>query len=111
MTEAILESAGAEVVVAASAGEALHAINGQKFDALVADIGMPERDGYWLIRAIRSLSASDGGAMPAVALTAWTAPKDREEAVAAGYNRHLGKPIDPNALVLAVSALVARPTA
>ena len=111
VTKAILESAGAEVVVAASAGEALHAIAGQTFDALVADIGMPEQDGYWLIRAIRSLSTLDGGAIPAVALTAWTAPKDREEAIVAGYNRHLGKPVDPNALVLAVAALVPPPTA
>ena len=111
VTKAILESAGAEVVVAASAGEALHAITGQTFDALVADIGMPEQDGYWLIRAIRSLSTLDGGAIPAVALTAWTAPKDREEAIVAGYNRHLGKPVDPNALVLAVAALVPPPTA
>lgn len=92
----------------ASAGEALHAIAGQGFDALVADIGMPERDGYWLIRAIRSLPAPDGGAIPAVAVTAWTAPKDREEAIAAGYNRHLGKPVDPNALVAAVSVVVTR---
>ena len=57
-------------VTAASAGDALHAISGEGLDALVADIGMPERDGYWLIRALRSLPASDGGAIPAVALTA-----------------------------------------
>jgi CheY-like chemotaxis protein len=78
VTKAILASEGAEVVTAASAGDALHAISGEGLDALVADIGMPERDGYWLIRAVRSLPASDGGAIPAVALTAWTAPKDRD---------------------------------
>lgn len=108
VTKAILEYEGAEVVPAESAGEALHAISGKGFDALVADIGMPEQDGYWLIRAVRSLPPSDGGTIPAVALTAWTAPKDREEAIAAGYDRHLGKPVDPDALVATVSALVAR---
>ena len=69
---------------------------------------MPEQDGHWLIRAVRSLPPADGGAISAVALTAWTAPKDREEAIAAGYNRHLGKPVDPSALVAALSALIAR---
>ena len=108
VTKAILASEGAEVVTAASAGDALHAISGEGLDALVADIGMPERDGYWLIRALRSLPASDGGAIPGRRTHRLDRAKGSRRAIAAGYNRHLGKPVDPNALVAAVSALATR---
>ena len=70
---------------------------------LVADIGMPDQDGYSLIRAIRSLPPSAGGATPAVAVTAYASLREREAVLDAGYNWHLAKPVEPEQLVATVS--------
>ena len=101
LARVILERHGAEVVTAASAGEALYAIEHRAVDLLVADIGMPEQDGYALIRIIRSLPEPIGRT-PAIAVTAYASLREREDALAAGYDSHLGKPIDPEDLVAAV---------
>jgi CheY-like chemotaxis protein len=107
LTRYVLESRGAAVVVTASAGEALHLLAKEAFSILVADIGMPDRDGLALIRALRS---SPGGSInrdiPAVALTAYTSIPERDEALAAGFTLHLGKPVDPEQLVVAISAVL-----
>jgi PAS domain S-box-containing protein len=103
----ILESHGAQVTTVGSAGEALHAIERQPFDLLLADIGMPDQDGYALIRAIRSLPADRGGRIPAVAVTAYVSMRERERALKAGYDWHLGKPVEPDhlmAIVVSVGA-------
>jgi CheY-like chemotaxis protein len=107
LTRYVLESRGAGVVVTASADEALHRLASEPFDVLVADIGMPGQDGLSLIRAIRSLpEGSRNRDIPAVALTAYISVRERDEAAAAGFDSHLGKPADPEQLVAAISRVV-----
>jgi signal transduction histidine kinase/ActR/RegA family two-component response regulator len=104
----ILRGRGAAVDAAASAAEALEAIARQHPDVLVSDISMPDEDGYQLIRELRGREAGAGGAIPAVALTAYARSQDRERALAAGFQLHLAKPVEPDDLVLAVAELVGR---
>ena len=103
-----LQGAGAEVVAVGSAVEAIDTVTKNQFHALVADIGMPVHDGYWLIRELRTLATNHRAAIPAIALTAYASAQDRREALAAGYNRHLAKPVDPDELCAAVAAVVGR---
>ncbi len=99
----VLQAQGADVTTAGSAGAALQLIDRDAFDVLVADIGMPEQDGLSLIRAIRNLPAASGGATPAIAVTAYASLREREEALRAGYNWHLSKPVELNQLIGAVA--------
>jgi CheY-like chemotaxis protein len=99
----ILEQRGARVTVVGSAREALEAIAEEIPDVLVSDIGMPGEDGYSFMRKIRSLEPEHGGQIPAIALTAYAGPRDSLAALAAGYHRHLRKPIVPADLVNAVA--------
>ena len=103
----VLEEAGAEVVAVASAAEALEAVRQQRPDVLVSDVAMPGGDGYQLMRSIRELPPGRGGRVPAIALTAYTTAADRERALSAGFNLHVGKPVEPAALIAAVAALAA----
>ena len=106
-----LESAGAAVTMAGSGADALAVVRAaapvRGLDAIVADIGMPELDGYTLVRSIRGLGEGEGGRMPAIALTAYARPEDRARALAAGYQRHFVKPVDFGVLAAALSELVA----
>ena len=104
LVRVVLETTGAHVTTAESAGEALHAFTSRSFDLVVADIAMPERDGYWLIRAIRDLPAQYGGEVPAIAVTAYASIRDRDQAIDAGFNLHLAKPVEPEQLVAAVGS-------
>ncbi|MEO6238647.1 MAG: PAS domain-containing protein [Vicinamibacterales bacterium] len=107
----ILVGANANVVGAQSAAEALGAMSHQRFDLLVSDIGMPHEDGYEFIRKVRSLPAARGGLLPALALTAYGRPEDRERALAAGFQMHATKPLEPAGLLRAcVSLLLAEVT-
>jgi CheY-like chemotaxis protein len=109
LTRYLLEGRGATVVTSGSAGEALHLLAENGFDILIADIGMPEQDGLSLIRAVRALpERSLNREVPAIALTAYAGVRERDEALAAGFSAHLGKPVDSEQLVLAVSACTAR---
>jgi CheY-like chemotaxis protein len=105
----VLESRGAAVVVSASAGEALDLLANEPFAVLVADIGMPQQDGFALIRALRSLP---GGSLnrdvPAIALTAYTSERERDDAIAAGFTTHLGKPVDPEQLIGTIFTVLGR---
>jgi PAS domain S-box-containing protein len=101
LIRAMLESHAAEVSIAESANGALNAIRDGIFDVLVADIGMPERDGFWLIRAIRE-SSGVHRQIPAIAVTAYAGASEREVALEAGYNVHLPKPLDAHQLVAAI---------
>lgn len=103
-----LKSFGAEVHVAGSAYEALECLDKVMPDVLVADIGMPEMDGYSLIRCLRRLPAHEGGAVPAVALTAFVRDDDRKQALSAGFQLHAGKPITPRELATLVGSLAGR---
>jgi CheY-like chemotaxis protein len=82
------------VTVASSAREALGALAGVRPDVLISDIGMPEEDGYELIRRVRALPAEAGGEVPAVALTDYTRIEDRMRALRAGYQMHVAKPVE-----------------
>jgi CheY-like chemotaxis protein len=104
-----LEGEGALVTASASSAEALAAFEAATPDVLLADIGMPDEDGYQLISRIRARSAEAGGRVPAVALTAYAAAEDRRRAMAAGFQRHLAKPVNPTALVAVLVALTAGP--
>ncbi|NJN88741.1 MAG: PAS domain-containing protein, partial [Leptolyngbyaceae cyanobacterium SL_7_1] len=102
----ILQQAGATVRVAVSATEALECFQQSPPDCLVCDIGMPEIDGYQLMRQIRCLSIKQGGRIPAIALTAYAGEIDQQQAIAAGFQRHLAKPVEPEELVKAVAHLI-----
>ena len=99
----VLEAQGAEVTKAQSAEAALRALAERKFDVMVADIGMPGRDGLSLIRAVRSLPASSGGATPAIAVTAYASLRERADVLDAGYTGHLPKPVAPDQLIAMIS--------
>ena len=101
----ILGDFQAEVVTAASASEALELVRSEHPSLLLSDIGMPDVDGYSLLRNIRALPRDQGGDVPAVALTAFARPEDRRRALLGGFQMHLAKPIDPTELVAAVANL------
>jgi PAS domain S-box-containing protein len=103
----LLSLRGAEVTPAASVSEALEILRELAPDVLVSDIGMPERDGYDLIRAIRA-QGRDAAALPAVAVTAFASPEDRQRALAAGFQVHLAKPVDPRELTSVIAELAGR---
>ncbi len=102
---AALGTAGAQMRGASTARAAFESVTSWRPDVIVSDIAMPEEDGYVFIRRVRSLPPEHGGRTPAVALTALARPKDRVSALAAGFQTHLAKPVDPNELVLAVANL------
>ena len=103
---AILRHFGAKVIVATSVSTALVALRREpQVDVLVADLGMPVEDGYDLIRQVREHTIPKIAAMPAAALTAYTTEEDRERVLAAGFQFHLAKPVDPAVLVATVERL------
>ncbi len=103
-----LERCGAQVVVAGSVAEALGAIEVQIPDLLISDIGMPDEDGYDLIRKVRLLPAEKGGKIPAIALTAYARVEDRLRALRSGYQMHVPKPVELAELVTVADSLVKR---
>jgi CheY-like chemotaxis protein len=104
----LFNSCGAESKAAGSVTEALVVFEGWQPDVLISDIAMPEEDGYSLIRKIRLRSPERGGAVPAVALTAYAKVEDRVTILAAGFQMYLTKPADPNELVAVVGSLAGR---
>ena len=105
MLKFIFDECGAEVITATSVNEALEALDRLHPDALISDIAMPDRDGYDLIREVRSREPDQGGLIPAVAVTAYTRAEDRVRALAAGFQMHVAKPIDPDELIAVVASL------
>jgi signal transduction histidine kinase len=104
LVRTILESRGAEVTAVESASEALKAIRSRRPDVLLSDIGMPGEDGYTLIKKVRQMTASEPP-LPAAALTAYASAGDRAQALLAGYQAHLPKPIEPMELTAVVASL------
>ncbi|MBD2344207.1 chemotaxis protein CheB [Anabaena subtropica] len=106
----VLEEYGVKVTEAASTREALSKLreNPGSYDVLLSDIGLPEEDGYVLIRQVRALSAEEGGQIPAAALTAYAGYTEYTEALAAGFQTHISKPIEPTQLVALVASLSGR---
>jgi signal transduction histidine kinase/ActR/RegA family two-component response regulator len=108
LTQRVLEECGAHVVTAASAVDAIDKLSAIKPDVLVSDIGMPEVDGYELLRRVRALGGSHGGDVPAIALTAFARSEDRARALLAGYRVHVSKPVHPHELVATVASVAGR---
>jgi len=106
--EAILTRCGAEVQTRRSTSEALEAVRTWHPDLLVADIGLPEEDGYALIERVRNLPADQGGNTRAVALTAYARVEDRMRTLSAGYHMHVAKPVEPLDLVTILGSLAGR---
>ena len=104
----VLRTAGAEVSAAASADEALEQIACWQPDLLVSDIGLPGDDGYVLIQKLRAQEATGGRAIPALAVTAYARAEDRTRALAAGFQRHVAKPLEPADFVAAIASLLKR---
>jgi CheY-like chemotaxis protein len=102
-----LRTFGAEAKGAYSVAEAMETIHTFNPDVLVADIGLPDEDGYALIRRVRTLPPEQGGGIPAMAVTAFVRPEDRARALWKGFQMHVPKPIDPEDLVDRVAKLVA----
>jgi CheY-like chemotaxis protein len=102
----VLEHRGGDVKATTTAREALEALDHWAPDVIVSDIGMPETDGFELLSSIRSLPAEKGGAAPAIALTAYTREEDKLRAEQCGFQLHLAKPLDPEAVVAAVADLM-----
>jgi PAS domain S-box-containing protein len=101
-----LTHVGADVIVAQSASTALEHIASRPPEVIIADIGMPDEDGYSLIRKLRQAPGDLGGKAPAIALTSFARAEDRKRALDAGFQMHLSKPIVPSAVVHAVAQLV-----
>ena len=102
---AILSASGAEVRTAGSMNEALHLLDTWQADVLVSDIGMPNGDGYDLVRALRQRHRTTGEWLPAVALTAYARVEDRLRALAAGFQMYVTKPVEPQELLVVVASL------
>jgi CheY-like chemotaxis protein len=100
----VLEQHGAEVNAVPSALEALTALDQFHPDVLISDIGMPRMDGYMLMRQVRARSPEQGGRIPAIALTAYAGEFDQQQALSAGFQRHIAKPVEPDELVKAIVA-------
>jgi len=104
----VLEERGAHVITVSSAAEAMASVGeNNPPSVLVSDIGMPEQDGYDLIKQMRALPG-DAGRVPAVALTALARAEDRKRALSAGYQKHVSKPVDPAELVAVIASLAGR---
>ncbi|MEH1854690.1 MAG: response regulator [Nostoc sp.] len=102
----VLEQYGAQVTEADSAHDALNSLGQAKFDLLISDIGMPDMDGYTLIRQIRKQSPDRGGEIPAIALTAYAGEINQQQALAAGFQHHISKPIELEVLIQAILTIV-----
>jgi CheY-like chemotaxis protein len=90
------------------AGKALEALALETPDLLLSDIGMPGMDGYMLIRQIRAMPPEQGGQIRAIALSAYASKSDSLQALSAGFQKHLAKPVEPAQLIALVATLMGR---
>jgi CheY-like chemotaxis protein len=104
----VVERTGAEVKSCTSAREALSALVQWRPHVILSDIAMPDEDGYSFIGRVRSLAQDEGGSTPAAALTAYARDEDRKQALAAGYQMHIAKPIAANQLINMIARLAGR---
>jgi CheY-like chemotaxis protein len=105
---AILRLHGCETLTAGTAAECLRLTGEWPADVLICDVGLPDDDGYGLLRRLRGLP--EGEKIPAIALTAYTRPEDRAKALAAGFRAHLTKPLDPELLLRELAQVTPRAT-
>lgn len=104
----VLSDCEAEIVTAGDAAQALELVEAERPDLLISDIGMPDVDGYELLKRVRALGKSRGGRIPAIALTAFARSEDRTRALRAGFLIHLSKPVEPHELVATVATVAGR---
>jgi PAS domain S-box-containing protein len=104
----LLEDCAAEVLTAGTVDEALALVERKKPDVLISDIGMPDADGYELLKRVRALGPDRGGKVPAIALTAFARSEDRTRALRAGFLVHVSKPVDPSELIATVMSVAGR---
>ncbi|MEH1936428.1 MAG: PAS domain-containing protein [Nostoc sp.] len=101
-----LQQNGALTTVAASATEALSVVAQTVPNLLISDLGMPEMDGYSLIRLLRAMPKEEGGEIPAIALTAYAGESDRDRVLVAGFQKHVAKPVQPTELLTSIANLL-----
>ncbi|MEH2071710.1 MAG: response regulator [Nostoc sp.] len=102
----VLQQCGATVIAVPSATEVLKILPQSKPDLLISDVGMPEMDGYMLLQQIRSMSPEQGGEILAIALTAYAGEGNEQQALEAGFQAHISKPIDPPHLIQTIANLL-----
>jgi CheY-like chemotaxis protein len=105
LTSLLLTQVGATVKAVESVRQALQALDVERPDVLVSDIGLTDDDGYALIRQIRQHEAEHGGFLPAVALTGYARAEDRARILASGFQAHVPKPVEPLELVAAIATI------
>jgi CheY-like chemotaxis protein len=108
LVKRLLEDCDATVSTASSAAEAMESLRRDPPTVLISDIGMPDEDGYALIRKVRALDKSRGRITPALALTAYARSEDRMQAIRNGYQMHIAKPVEAAELTTVVAALAGR---
>jgi PAS domain S-box-containing protein len=108
LLKVVLEQCGASVTTASSVREAIAVLKESRPDVLISDLGMPEEDGYSLIKRVRALSEEDGGKTPSAALTAYARAEDRMKVLRSGFQIHIPKPVEPAELVAVVANLAGR---
>jgi CheY-like chemotaxis protein len=101
-----VEQAGAAVITAGSAAEAIAMLMQSQLDVLLSDIGMPDMDGYMLLQQVRSLPPEQNGQVKAIALTAYAGDFNQQQALQAGFQQHVSKPVEPAQLVTTIASLV-----
>lgn len=105
----VLEEVGIHVKLAESAAEAFSAVQTDPLDLIISDIGMPQEDGYTLIRRIRDWELACGSSrIPAIALTAYARPADRQRALLGGFQAHMAKPVEALDLLTTLASLTGR---
>ncbi|WP_363318149.1 response regulator [Nostoc sp. NMS4] len=102
----LLQQNGALITAAASVKEALTIIAQVVPNLLISDLGMPEIDGYSLIKILRAMPKEEGGEIPAIALTAYAGESDRDRVLAAGFQKHIAKPVQPTELLTSIADLL-----
>jgi PAS domain S-box-containing protein len=107
----LIEEYGGRCMLAESGADALRMLVEEDVNILISDIGMPDMDGYELIRKVRALHASEDRNIPAIALTAYARADDRQRVLLAGYQMHVSKPVEPRELIAGIASLLnLRPT-
>jgi CheY-like chemotaxis protein len=106
LLEVVLSGAGMIVDSASSVAEAFEALMVNRPDVIVSDIGMPFENGYSFLRNLRQVLLEEGASIPAVAVTGFARPEDRDRALAAGFSVHLAKPIDPEQVLRVLADLI-----
>jgi CheY-like chemotaxis protein len=107
----LIEERGGRAILASGAAQALDILARERVSVIVSDVGMPDRDGYVLIRQVRKANLLGRGRVPAIALTAYARAEDRQRALLAGYQMHLAKPIEPSELIAGIASLISLPSA